>query len=89
MTACSACNNKKGDNKTLENALVSRCCGNPERPKWLPNRELELQDNRMPSTWLPYLVAASGNRDPRYFRIQKKSRFMQATLFGRRGMDRF
>jgi 5-methylcytosine-specific restriction endonuclease McrA len=58
VTACSACNNKKGD-KTPEkaNLILNR---RPVRPSWLPNRDLELQDNHMPSTWLPYLAAAGG-----------------------------
>lgn len=55
VTACSACNNKKGD-KTLERVGL-KLLKKPEKPKWLPNRDLELQDNRMPSTWLPYLLA--------------------------------
>lgn len=58
VTACSACNNKKGD-KTPERVNMT-LLKKPERPKWLPNRDLELQDNRMPSTWLPYLVAVGG-----------------------------
>jgi 5-methylcytosine-specific restriction endonuclease McrA len=55
VTACSACNNKKGD-KSVEKAnliLMSR----PVRPKWLPNRDLELADNLMPLKWAPYLAA--------------------------------
>jgi 5-methylcytosine-specific restriction endonuclease McrA len=56
VTACSACNNKKGDKSPERANLI--LLRKPERPNWLPNRDLELQDNRMPSTWLPYLSAA-------------------------------
>jgi len=55
VTACSACNNRKGD-KSLERANLT-LLKRPERPDWLPNRDLELEDNTMPSTWLPYLQA--------------------------------
>lgn len=58
VTACSSCNNKKGD-KSLEKMNV-KLPKRPVRPDWLPNRELELHENVMPSTWLPYLAAANG-----------------------------
>ena len=55
VTACSACNNKKGD-KSLEKAnltLLTR----PEKPRWLPNRDLDFEGNVLPDTWRPYLAA--------------------------------
>jgi 5-methylcytosine-specific restriction endonuclease McrA len=55
VTACSACNNKKGD-KSPEKVNL-RLLSSPEKPRWLPNRELELEDNRLPSAWRPYLLA--------------------------------
>jgi 5-methylcytosine-specific restriction endonuclease McrA len=55
VTACSACNNRKGD-KSLEKANLT-LLRRPIRPKWLPNRDLELEDNRLPETWMPYLMA--------------------------------
>lgn len=55
VTACSHCNNKKGD-KSPEKAnlkLLSR----PEKPRWLPNRDLDLEENILPHSWRPYLLA--------------------------------
>jgi 5-methylcytosine-specific restriction endonuclease McrA len=55
VTACSRCNNVKGD-KTPEKAnlkLLSR----PEKPRWLPNRDLDLEGNLLPHAWRPYLLA--------------------------------
>lgn len=55
VTACSQCNNRKGD-KNLEVTNL-RLLNRPEKPRWLPNRDLELEDNRLPSAWRPYLAA--------------------------------
>lgn len=55
VTACSSCNNKKGD-KTPEKANL-RLLTRPEKPRWLPNRDLDLEGNRLPSAWRPYLAA--------------------------------
>jgi 5-methylcytosine-specific restriction endonuclease McrA len=55
VTACSLCNNRKGD-KTPERANL-RLLNQPVKPRWLPNRELELEDNRLPIAWRPYLAA--------------------------------
>lgn len=55
VTACSTCNNKKGD-KTPEKAGM-RLLTRPEKPRWLPNRDLDLEGNRLPSAWRPYLAA--------------------------------
>ena len=55
VTACSVCNNRKGD-KSPEKANL-RLLNRPEKPRWLPNRDLELEDNRLPSSWRPYLAA--------------------------------
>lgn len=55
VTACSKCNNRKGD-KSPEKANL-RLLANPEKPRWLPNRELELEDNVLPHAWRPYLAA--------------------------------
>lgn len=54
VTACSQCNNRKGD-KSPERANL-RLLNRPEKPRWLPNRELELEDNILPSSWRPYLA---------------------------------
>ncbi|NJM10320.1 MAG: HNH endonuclease, partial [Bdellovibrionaceae bacterium] len=43
VTACSQCNNRKGD-KSPEKANL-RLLKRPEKPRWLPNRDLELEDN--------------------------------------------
>lgn len=55
VTACSSCNNRKGD-KTPEKANL-RLLSRPEKPRWLPNRELDLEGNRLPNAWRPYLAA--------------------------------
>jgi 5-methylcytosine-specific restriction endonuclease McrA len=55
VTACSQCNNRKGD-KTPEKANL-RLLNRPEKPRWLPNRDLELEDNTLPTSWRPYLAA--------------------------------
>lgn len=55
VTACSGCNNKKGD-KSLEKAGL-RLLKRPEKPRWLPNRELDLEGNLLPHAWRPYLIA--------------------------------
>lgn len=55
VTACSACNNKKGD-KTLEKANM-KLLNHPEKPRWLPSRDLDLDGNRLPDNWRPYLAA--------------------------------
>lgn len=55
VTACSKCNNRKGD-KSPEKANL-RLLNRPEKPRWLPNRELELEDNALPNSWRPYLAA--------------------------------
>lgn len=55
VTACSKCNNRKGD-KSPEKANL-RLLSNPEKPRWLPNRDLELEDNVLPHAWRPYLAA--------------------------------
>jgi 5-methylcytosine-specific restriction endonuclease McrA len=54
VTACSTCNNRKGD-KTLERAGL-RLLRRPEKPRFLPNRDLELEGNRLPNAWRPYLA---------------------------------
>jgi len=53
VTACSACNNKKGD-KSLEKANL-RLLNRPEKPTWLPSRDLDLEGNLLPVSWKPYL----------------------------------
>jgi 5-methylcytosine-specific restriction endonuclease McrA len=55
VTACSTCNNRKGD-KSPEKANL-RLLNRPEKPRWLPNRDLDLEGNRLPSAWRPYLAA--------------------------------
>ncbi|MGE0529080.1 MAG: HNH endonuclease, partial [Bdellovibrionales bacterium] len=55
VTACSECNNRKGD-KTLERANL-RLLTRPQKPSWLPNRDLEVEDNRLPQSWRPYLAS--------------------------------
>ncbi len=55
VTACSLCNNKKGD-KSPEKANL-RLLTRPEKPRWLPNRDLDLDGNRLPMAWRPYLAA--------------------------------
>ncbi len=55
VTACSKCNNRKGD-KSPEKANL-RLLSTPEKPRWLPNRDLELEDNVLPIAWRPYLAA--------------------------------
>lgn len=55
VTACSRCNNKKGD-KSLEKANL-RLLRRPEKPNWLPNKDLDLEGNLLPNAWRPYLVA--------------------------------
>jgi len=55
VTACSECNNRKGD-KTPEKANLS-LRSRPEKPRGLPNRDLDLEGNRLPLAWLPYLAA--------------------------------
>lgn len=55
VTACSACNNKKGD-KSLEKANL-RLLNRPEKPTWLPSRDLDLEGNLLPVSWKPYLSA--------------------------------
>lgn len=55
VTACSACNNKKGD-KSPEKANLT-LWSKPEKPRWLPNRDWELEDNLLPLSWRPYLIA--------------------------------
>ncbi len=55
VTACSKCNNKKGD-KSPERANL-RLLSRPEQPRWLPNRDLDLEGNRLPHAWRPYLLA--------------------------------
>ena len=55
VTACSVCNNRKGD-KSPEKANL-RLLNRPEKPRWLPNRDLDLEGNRLPIAWRPYLAA--------------------------------
>ena len=55
VTACAKCNNHKGDKSPEQ--LNLRLLTRPEKPRWLPNRDLELEDNRLPSSWRPYLIA--------------------------------
>jgi 5-methylcytosine-specific restriction endonuclease McrA len=55
VTACSVCNNRKGD-KTPEKANL-RLLTRPEKPRWLPNRDLDLEGNLLPIAWRPYLAA--------------------------------
>ena len=55
VTACSGCNNRKGD-KTPEKANL-RLLKRPEKPRWLPNRDLDLEGNLLPNAWRPYLAA--------------------------------
>lgn len=54
-TACSKCNNRKGD-KLPEHASM-KLLTIPKKPRWLPNRDLEFEGNRLPGTWRPYLGA--------------------------------
>jgi 5-methylcytosine-specific restriction endonuclease McrA len=56
VTACSGCNNKKGD-KSPERANL-RLARVPEKPSWLPNRDLDLEGNSLPKAWRPYLDGA-------------------------------
>lgn len=53
VTACSSCNNKKGD-KSLEKSGM-RLLAQPEKPGWLPNRDFDLEGNVLPMAWRPYL----------------------------------
>lgn len=55
VAACTTCNNRKGD-KSPEKANL-RLMNRPEKPRWLPNRDLDLEGNRLPSAWRPYLAA--------------------------------
>lgn len=55
VTACSHCNNRKGD-KTPERANL-KLNKSPIKPSWLPNRDLDLDGNRLPIAWRPYLGA--------------------------------
>lgn len=55
VTACSRCNNRKGD-KSVEKANL-KLLNRPEKPRWLPNRELDMEGNALPETWRPYLAA--------------------------------
>jgi 5-methylcytosine-specific restriction endonuclease McrA len=55
VTACSSCNNRKGD-KTPDK-VGFKLLNRPEKPRWLPNRDLDLEGNRLPSAWRPYLHA--------------------------------
>lgn len=55
VTACSSCNNKKGDKSPEKSGL--RLLAKPEKPRWLPNRDLDLDGNLLPNAWRPYLVA--------------------------------
>jgi len=55
VTACSSCNNHKGD-KSPEKANL-RLLRRPEKPRWLPNRDLDLEGNLLPTAWRPYLAA--------------------------------
>ena len=54
VSACSQCNNRKGS-KTLEAANLT-LRKRPVKPRWLPNRDLEVEEGRLPSAWRPYLV---------------------------------
>lgn len=53
VAACSSCNNKKGS-KTPDQANM-KLLKIPVAPKWLPNQELDVRTDRMPSAWQPYL----------------------------------
>jgi 5-methylcytosine-specific restriction endonuclease McrA len=55
VTACSSCNNKKGD-KSPERANMTLHC-RPEKPRWLPNRDLDVSEELLPDTWKVYLSA--------------------------------
>jgi len=55
VTACSRCNNRKGD-KSPEKANL-HLLNRPEKPRWLPNRDLDLEGNLLPTSWRPYLMA--------------------------------
>ncbi|HMN69697.1 MAG TPA: HNH endonuclease [Bdellovibrionales bacterium] len=55
VTACSHCNNRKGD-KSPEKANL-RLLSRPEKPRWLPNRDLDFEGNILPIVWRPYLAA--------------------------------
>ena len=54
VTACSQCNNRKGA-KSVEAAGMTLAT-RPLKPRWLPNRDLEGEDGRMPPAWQPYLL---------------------------------
>jgi 5-methylcytosine-specific restriction endonuclease McrA len=53
VTACSRCNNRKGA-KSVDAAGL-RLLAPPVKPRWLPNRDLETADGRLPPAWRPYL----------------------------------
>lgn len=56
VAACSKCNNVKGS-RTPEQANM-KLLKQPAKPKWLPEAELEVNPERMPSAWQPYLRTA-------------------------------
>jgi 5-methylcytosine-specific restriction endonuclease McrA len=56
VTACSRCNNLKGD-KSPERVGM-RLARAPVKPRWLPSRDLALEDGLLPVSWRPYLAAA-------------------------------
>lgn len=55
VTACSRCNNVKGDKSPEKVGL--KLLTRPEKPRWLPNRDLDLEGNALPVAWRPYLSA--------------------------------
>ncbi len=56
VTACPPCNNKKGDKTPAGAGLV--LARPPVKPKWLPNKDLEISDGGLPLSWKPYLARA-------------------------------
>lgn len=54
VTACSPCNNKKGNltPKEARMPLLTR----PVRPKWLPSRDFQGGKGRWPTSWEVYLL---------------------------------
>ena len=53
VAACGTCNNKKG-NKSLEQANL-KLKKKPDAPGWIVSTQWELNTNRVPDEWRPYL----------------------------------
>jgi len=53
VAACSPCNNKKGS-MLLEHTNM-KLRKPPKRPRWLPHKEFNLKDDKLPMSWRSYL----------------------------------